>query len=613
MKTIYLSLASLIAMSSFGQKSYERFAKEKSEFSFSSKYKGNETTKSQPIWSNDFSKTSDWIIANTTNDNQNWAIVTTVDNTLALGTGTWVDPNNEITNENGYALFNSDKVGKQGGSQDATITFSDVIDLSGNSDVFVEFAQRIRRFSATKTYIGFSSDGGTTWKDVEINASKAVNSNFQDKAEVNVSSIVGGKSNVKIRFRFVGSWEYAWMVDDVKLVVPPADDIRALPVYFFGANNLGGVEYGRTPLNQLDSQYEFGGQVYNKGLNDQTNVIIDGAFTNGASTIPFNIKPTGVLKSNDTLDYSAMAPANFDFKVGKYIGEFTVTSDGENNTSSTFSDNTVKRTFEITEKLYSLDGVGVYPAESQVISSLASNSLTDMQSGEEIIFGSYYDLRSNDNTITGIEILVSSTSDAGAEIQVSIIDTATLFNDGSTPVTDIKGVPALSDFYKLTASDISSGKVTVYFQQPISLESGAYFAAVNAVNDAQNNIRILDDRTVLQPSGASMINIPGDASYSNGNAFAIRLLTGTASIDELGNSSFSVFPNPAVEAITIKTSILLNNASISILDLNGKELKSMKLEGMESKVDTSDLISGVYFVRVSNGNDSKTEKLIIRK
>jgi hypothetical protein len=613
MKTIYLSLASLIAMSSFGQKSYERFAKEKSELSFSSKSKWNETTKSQPIWSNDFSQSSDWIIANTTNDNQNWAIVTTADATLALGTGTWVDPNNEITNENGYALFNSDKVGKQGGSQDATITFSGVIDLSGNNDVVLTFPQRLRRFSSTKTYIGLSPDGGSTWKYIEINANKAVNSVFQENAELNVSSEIGGKSNAKIRFRFVGTWDYAWMVDDVKLVVPPADDIRALPVYFFGANNLGGVEYGRTPLNQLDSEYEFGGQVYNKGLNDQTNVVINGAFTNGASTIPFNIKPTGVLKSNDTLDYSAMAPANFDFKVGKYIGEFTVTSDGENNTSSTFSDNTVKRSFEITEKLYSLDGVGVYPAESRVISSLASNSLTDMQPGNEIIFGSYYDLRSNDNTITGIEIIVSSTSDAGADIQVSIIDTATLFNDGSTPVFDLKGNEALSDVYTLSTSDINKGIVTVYFQQPLTLESGAYFAAVNAVNDDKNNISIIDDRTVLQPSGASMINIPGDGSYSNGNAFAIRLLTGTASIDELGNSSFSIYPNPADEAITIKTSILLNNASISILDLNGKELKSMKLSGIESKINTSDLISGVYFVRVSNGNISKTEKLIIKK
>jgi hypothetical protein len=244
---------------------------------------------------------------------------------------------------------------------------------------------------------------------------------------------------------------------------------------------------------------------------------------------------------------------------------------------------------------------------------LASNSLTDIPSGGEIIFGSYYDLRSVDNTITGIEIIISSTSDAGAEIQVSIIDTTTLFDNGSTPVSDIKGVPALSDFYTLSATDISNGKVSVYFPQPISLESGAYFAAVNAVNDATKNIRILDDRTVLQPSGASMINIPGDGSYSNGNAFAIRLLTGKASLDESANSSFRVYPNPANEEITIKSSSVSNDATVSVFDLNGKELKSLKLSGMETNVDTTDLISGVYFVRVSTGNDSKTEKLIIKK
>jgi hypothetical protein len=612
MKTIYLTLASLIAIGSFAQKSYERYSKEKAVADLSVKSKHDVGIKSQPLWSNDFAKSGDWIIANTTNDNQNWVITTTKSSSLALGTGTWVDPNNTISDENGYALFNSDAIGKQGGSQDATITFSGSIDLTANSNVIIEFAQRIRRFSATKTYVGVSSDGGSTWKDIEVNASKAVNSNFQETAEVNISSVAGGKNNVKIRFRFVGSWEYAWMVDDINIVVPADDDILALPVYFFGSNNLGGVEYGRTPLNQLDTQYEFGGQVYNRGANTQKNVTINGAFTNGSSTIPFNIS-AGDVNSNDTLDFSELAPLNFDYKVGKYTGLFTVTSDGETSTSPTFSDNTIKRDFAITENVYSLDGIGVYPTESLVLSSLASNSLTDIPTGGEIIFGSYYDLRSVDNTITGIEIIISSTSDAGAEIQVSIIDTTTLFSNGSTPVFDINGVLALSDFYTLSASDINKGKVSVYFPQPISLESGAYFAAVNAVKDATKNIRILDDRTVLQPSGASMISIPGDGSYSNGNAFAIRLLTGKASLDESANSSFRVYPNPANEEITIKSSSVLNDATISVIDLNGKELKSLKLSGMESKVDTTDLISGVYFVRVSTGNDSKTEKLIIKK
>jgi hypothetical protein len=91
------------------------------------------------------------------------------------------------------------------------------------------------------------------------------------------------------------------------------------------------------------------------------------------------------------------------------------------------------------------------------------------------------------------------------------------------------------------------------------------------------------------------------------------LLTGKASLDESANSSFRVYPNPANEEITIKSSSVSNDATVSVFDLNGKELKSLKLSGMETNVDTTGLISGVYFVRVSTGNDSKTEKLIIKK
>jgi hypothetical protein len=172
MKTIYLTLASLIAMGSFAQKSYERYSKEKAVADLSVKSKYDVGIKSQPLWSNDFANSSDWIIANTTNDNQNWLITTTKSSSLALGTGTWVDPNNTISDENGYALFNSDAIGKLGGSQDATITYSGSIDLTANSNVIIEFAQRIRRFSKTKTYVGVSSDGGSTWKDIEVNAIK---------------------------------------------------------------------------------------------------------------------------------------------------------------------------------------------------------------------------------------------------------------------------------------------------------------------------------------------------------------------------------------------------------------------------------------------------------
>jgi hypothetical protein len=609
MKIIYLSIFTLIASSLVAQKpTYERFLKEKNSASeLSPKVKPADANKIS-IWTNDFSNQNDWAIANSTNDNQNWVISTSTSANLGYGMGPFVDAGNNITNENGYALFDSDAVGVNNGNQDATITYTGLIDLTGYNNVVIEFAQRIRKFTLTQTFVGVSIDNGANWTDYELNASKPFSTTFEEMAQVNVSALAGGQDSVKIRFRYIGSWDYAWLVDDVKITEQPNDDVRAFPVYFAGVNNLG-IEYGRTPLDQLDSDYEFGGEVYNFGVNDQTNIVIDGGFVNGASSLNFNISP-GDLLSGDTLAYSA--PSNgFAYEVGTYEGTFTITSDGENNTSPSFTDNVVKRNFAITSNVYSQDGIGVHPQSMLSLASLSSNSF---QTTTGTIFSTYYDLRptSTDKVITGIEIGIANSTNVGTEIQVSIIDTATFFGDGSQPVVDVNGFEALSEYYSVTAQDVSNETVTVYFNQPLTLDPDGYFASVNTMPSTQTNIRILDDQTVLQPSFASMINIPGDGSYTNGNALAIRLLFGNASLDEANNGSFEVYPNPANDEFSIKLNSN-SNASVDLLDLNGKIVKSFSFNGTSTKINTANLNDGIYFIRLNNGKNILTKKIIVNK
>jgi hypothetical protein len=606
MKIIYLTLASLICVSSFAQKKYDRVAKEKNSINeLTPKLKPSDQTKIT-LWSNDFSNAADWAIANNTNDNQDWVISTSTASTLGYGMGAWVDAGNGVSNENGYALYDSDAVGSDGGNQDATITYTGLIDLTGNNNVVVEFAQRIRKFSLTQTYVGISLDMGATWTDFELNASKPVSTTYEETGQVNISSLAGDQDSVKIRFRYVGSWDYAWLVDDVRISELPNDDVRAFPIYYAGLNNLG-IEYGRTPLSQLDTDYEFGGEVYNFGINDQTNIVIDGSFVNGTSTIAYTLSP-GDLASGDTLTYSAQN-SGFAYEVGTYEGTFNVTSDGEGSSSPNFADNTVKRNFAITQNVYSQDGIGIHPQNLLSLGSLGSNSF---QTTTGTIFSTYYDLRSTDNTIVGIEIGIGSTTNAGTEIQVSIIDTATFFADGSTAVIDVNGFEALSDYYVVSASDVSNGKVTVYFDQPITLNSDGYFASVNTVPSDQTNIRILDDQTVVQPNFASMINIPGDGSFTNGNALAIRLLTGTANLNESTQNSFEVYPNPASDLVNISLAESMN-ATVTVLDLSGKAIKTSTINGTSTALNTNDLISGVYFVQMIHGNNIMTKKLIIQK
>ena len=556
------------------------------------------------IWQNDFSTASDWSFANSTQDDQNWVISTSTATTLGYSTGAWVDPNNNVTNENGYALFDSDAVGVEGGSQDATMMYTGTINCSSYPNVVIEFNQRIRMWQTTETILELSNNNGTTWVPFPVNIDKIKGTRYQENASINVSSVAGGQANVKFRLRYIGSWDYLWLVDDVKFIEQPANDLRSLSPYFVGTNNEG-IEYGKTPLAHLDASYDIGGSVFNFGSapNNSTGAIVN--FGTGLS-FPYNI---GTIAPDDTLSYVGTETPNL--AVGTYSGIYTVSSIEEPVGSALFTNNIGKRNFAVTNNVYSIDGIGVNPTELQATTTLGSNSFDTLNG---TIFANMYHLRggNTNNVVVSLEIGISNATTAGTQIQVAIIDTAVFFADGFLPVVDANGNDAISNYYTVTPADITAGKITAYFSQPVALSDNAYFAAVLTEPSTTDIIRILNDETVAQPSYASMIHVINDGSYSNGNAYAIRMNMGVLGLDEEAKVEISVFPNPANEVINISLNKEVS-ATLTLLDVSGKVVRTQTLNGISTSINTASLNSGVYFVTINDGTSVSTQKVVIKK
>ena len=554
------------------------------------------------VWSNDFSTASQWAISNLTGDNQDWAISTSTSTALGYQTGAWVDPNNTVTNENGYALFDSDAVGQDGGNQDAFMTFTGSIDCSMYPNVVLEFNQRVRMWQTTETIFEVSNDNGATWAQFPVNLDKATSTLYQENAQVNISSAAGGQANVKIRMRYIGSWDYAWLVDDLKIVEQPAYDLRSLAPFVAGTNNIG-LEYGKTPVAHLDASYDIGGSAFNFGSATNTNTV---ASVNFGAGLSYNYS-IGTIVTNDTIAYGATETPNL--SVGVYNGAYTVSSTEEATGSALFANNVYNRNFEVTNNVYALDGIGVNPASAQTTTTLGSNSFNTPTG---TIFANMYHLRggNTNNVVVSLEIGIANTTNAGTTIQVAMIDTATFFADGYQSLSDLNGNVAESDFYTVTAADVSAGKITVFFPQPVALADDAYYAAVLTEVNAATNIRILNDETVLQPSYASMIHLIGDATYSNGNAFAIRMNMGVLGLDESANVNLSVYPNPSSEVVTIESNI--TEGSIQIIDLTGKVVANQTVNGAATAFNTTALTNGMYTVILTNGSTVETRKFIVQ-
>ena len=565
------------------------------------------------VWSNDFSTASQWAITNATSDAQNWVITNVANNTMGYNTGSWKETSITVSNENGYALFDSDAVGADGGTQDASITFANTINLTGHPNVVLEFNQRIRIWQTTQSFVQISTNGGTTWTDFEVNAGRPLSVAFEEKMSVNISSAAGNQANVKLRFNYKGSWDYAWMIDDIKIIDQPLNDIINNGPVFVGTNNEG-IEYGRTPVDQLDASYEVGGQIINFGVNTQTNVGVVANF--GSFNVPFVV---GTMLSGDTAVYTSTQTPSL--SIGQYNGTYTAVSALDLTGGPEAANNIVKRNFAVTTNLYSQDGIGVHPTENLAVNSFGSESFGNPQ---DTYLANYYSLKAASNLISGFEIGITSSSVAGSELTISIVDTATFFADGVVPIVDANGNAAEALTYYVSAGDITAGKVGIAFPQPISLPAGAYYAVVKTGNSGTTPVRVFDDITIPQPNFASMVNTLSDAgaatSYTNGNSFAIRLKMGNQTgVDEVASTfGLAVYPNPASADATVAFDVKnASSVAIQVTDLAGKVVYTSALANVNGAqnvvVPAQEFANGMYTVSINVDGAIATKKLNIRK
>ncbi|MDG1776659.1 MAG: T9SS type A sorting domain-containing protein, partial [Crocinitomicaceae bacterium] len=287
-------------------------------------------------------------------------------------------------------------------------------------------------------------------------------------------------------------------------------------------------------------------------------------------------------------------------------GTYTTVSD-EETAGASFGNNVLGRTFEVTtapQMVYSTDGIDVYPAADLDLTSIGTNSFTGGEDG--LVLASMYHIKAA-TEVSGMQIMLASGTVAGAEVYGSIKDTATFWADDMSSLYN-------AQVGTVTDQNITDGYMYVYFDAPITLSAGEYYAAIELYSNGNStDIRVLDDRTVDQPYTTAAIYIPGDQSYSNGTALGIRLLMGNdwgAGIEENALEGVSIYPNPSQGIVNVSNN---NNASntIVVYDMLGQVVLTKEATSATT-LDLSGNGTGVYLVEVSNNNGSMVERVVIK-
>jgi N-acetylneuraminic acid mutarotase len=139
-----------------------------------------------------------------------WSVVNAAGTTGGWGFDDAGQRGNRTGGSGGFAMIDSDHIG-QGLQQDSSL-LSPSYDLTSGTHPVLGFDTDYRAYSNSTASVDVSADGGVTWTALWHQAATSVTGPAH--VTVPLTDYIG-KSDVRLRFHYTGSWAYWWELDNV--------------------------------------------------------------------------------------------------------------------------------------------------------------------------------------------------------------------------------------------------------------------------------------------------------------------------------------------------------------------------------------------------------------
>lgn len=633
MKNNFLLLVALVVLAFPAQSQEVRQSKfnapkQKSTFDHKRKvYNKSRLAKIQAvnvIWSDDFSNPLNWEIAHVTGTTGDWVVGKKYPSGL-YKTDTIASP----TSSNGIALFDSDKLCS--GNQVANLTIKNPIDLTGHSQIKLRFFQLYRKFYDS-TFVFISTDK-TNWTKIVVNGDFENNdlSRYNlglnpELVELDISSLVGNKPSVYIRFTFFSpstlsadaGCGYSWQIDDVQIYDIPANDLvidRAL------VNVGGNGSFSLIPKLQVDTA-RFVASYINKGLSTQNNVKLNVKVDTKSATIYdqlSEINPSIAPADSDTavVFSPAFFPGN---KKEDFLISFSVKQDEADDIA--FNNDTIG-VLSITDTVYARDN-NILRASTVTNPGFYNPSGTILK---------------NESKLAVLYPIISDVAMRSVSVNIDTAFSAINTSFIAEVYDEEFNLLNFSEPFYITKSSLkqlknTDGWVTLPMLPPAggstsnALYSGkVYVVAVSLFEEDVNKpILINADRLTKNPVPVGMVY----KAYAQSNQWGfigevpfIRLNVdpwplGLEEVKEGSVTDIQNVPNPFTKSTTILYTLdKPSEVSIEVFDLTGKKLL-VKNEGVQTagkqavSINADDFAKGVYFYTIKTVNGNITRKMVIQ-
>lgn len=551
---------------------------------------------------------------------------------------------------NGAMVFNSDFLDNAGNSsalgsgpcpapQEAHLT-SPIIDISAFDvpGVVVQFHQNLRQYQS-EYYVGYSTDGGATWTDVQINEEHPLNSShINEFKRVSLPGVVGA-SELRLRFRIVGNYYY-WVIDDVQLVQQECTNTRIM------ANWYTLPPWASMPSNQTFA-FPVMADIFNAGACPQDNVRLNYRVVNVNTeevvydeTLNFGTVESDNLVENELFPSLVVMPAVAAGSIETYSATFTLSQDNEDFDPA---DNVISTTFQVGGDVFALeDG----PNSNRI--STVSRSY---------VIGNYFH-PSEDATVQGIQWgIVNPAQMAGISVNIYLMQWTDLNGNETIEASERLYVgfgeytfTGLEDANNLIFTELENFNVP---GEPVVMDGGlGYLALVEYQAESEAAPQMVfhvqernyfptnyafdvatDEGLTNRPFYAgifgtsatdplSIIDYNPVRSSTPGNNWAavIRIVTQTTinTKDVLPSDNLiSVYPNPASTQIHVKMDFAkaFDGVKIKVMDNAGKlvDFKSLNNVGQNrtETININHLAPGQYHMQVITKDGYRTVPFVV--
>lgn len=538
-----------------------------------------------------------------------------------------IDPIFSTTEDDGFLMVDSDLYGgEEGGTgvENCMAYLNDTLDFSGIDNVSLSFETFYRMWDGGASdgneycLVEFSTDGGMTWPDPttnEVADADAVTPGMRyelwpdmgTQDPVNnptlmvfiLDEALGNQADVRVRFRWVGTWGYAWMIDDIEFFETPANDLTIVTGY--SGDIIEDYNYASIPQSQTKDM-SFGASMFNYGLTDQmgTEVAVE---VDGPETYSGTLMVDLGSGLSDTLFLAS------DFNpsmVGEYEAAITVPSDdfpaGDTDTSY----------FEVTDFIYGHnrnDGLVARGFDQEYEYAIGNRFIVE----EDAMLGAL-NIYFADGTVLPdgevFEIGVYLTNDGDFQDNQSL---------GSAEISsDDLEIGNYKD-YDFSSNNDGDGAIELFAGETYVVEVRKFFgdSRIYIASDAYDE----DNSTInYGPFGADGVE---NWFFGYSWAPAVRMnLNEALSVDKLTEAeSFAMsqnIPNPANDITRVNYTLNSANAvSLRVIDMTGREVMNIsegtQVAGEHSiEIDVRDLSSGVYTYTMTVGAETMTKQLIVK-